>query len=103
MGAHRTSPVDPPPPPRQPCAMRALPLALLAASLLAACAVPVGPDDARLDPGPPITGRAGIGYTNAEVRADLVAPLCAARGLAPATIAIGPIDGTARAVRATCA
>lgn len=70
--------------------------------LLAGCAVPVGPDDARLDPGPPITGQVGIGYTNAQVREDLVGPICAGRGLSPATVAIGRVDGEARSVRATC-
>ena len=60
------------------------------------------PGDVRLNPGPPITGTVGIGYTNADVREDLVAPICARRGLLPATVALGPIEDGARRVRATC-
>ena len=71
--------------------------------LLAACAMPLTPEDVRLDPGPPITGTVGIGYTNEEVREDLVAPICARRGLLPATVALGPIEDGARRVRASCA
>ena len=75
---------------------------LLPVLLLAACAGPFGAGDVRLDRGPPITGRVGIDYTNADVRERLVAPLCAERGLLPATVAIGPIEDGARSVRATC-
>ena len=74
----------------------------LASAALAGCAGPFAPGDVRLDPGPPITGRVGIDYTNADVRERLVAPLCADRGLLPATVAIGPVEDGARAVRATC-
>ncbi len=78
------------------------PILLATSSLLAACTAPLPPQDVRLDPGPPITGAVGVGYTNAEIRERLVAPLCADRGLVPATVAIGRIEGQARPVRATC-
>ena len=81
---------------------RAAIAALLALATLTACTAPLAPEDVRLDPGPPITGAVGVGYTNAEIRERLVAPLCADRGLVPATVAIGRIEGQARPVRATC-
>ena len=71
---------------------------------LAACAMPPAPDEARLRTGDAtIDGTVGIGFTNEEIRRDLVAPECAARGLSVGSIAIGRIEDGARRVTATCA
>lgn len=82
--------------------MRCAPAAGL---LLAACAMPQpGPDEARLTyRDGTVSGRVGFALTNEQVRRQLVAPECAARGLAVATLTFGRIADGARQVSATCA
>ena len=93
--------------------------AILALGSLAACTTPLGspieetvaPEPRPAPEGPTrpvpreqtITGTAGIEYTNARIRTELVDPECARRGLAFAALSIGRLEGGSRPYTATCA
>ena len=72
--------------------------------VLAACATPPGPDEARLTyRDGTVSGQVGFALTNEEVRRRLVEPECRARGLGVGSVTFGRIADGARDVRATCA
>lgn len=83
--------------------------------LLAACSQPLPPGEFESGAGPlrpqprgeiptefTFTGTAGLGYTNARIRAELVDPECARRGLAFGSLSIGRIEDGGRRFTATC-
>ena len=83
--------------------------------LLAACTQPLPPGEADVDAGPlrpqprgevpsefTFTGTAGLGYTNARIRSELVDPECARRGLTFGSLSIGRIDDGGRPFTASC-
>ena len=88
-------------------------LALLLA--LAACTQPLPPGEAVVDaadrrPQPrgtvptefAFSGTAGLGFTNARIRAELVEPECARRGLSFGSLSIGRVEDGARGFEASC-
>ena len=88
---------------------------LLPLLLMAACTQPLEPGEATLDTGPlrpqargtvptehAFTGEAGLEYTNARIRSELVEPECARRGLTFGSLSIGRIEDGARAFEASC-
>ena len=84
-------------------------------ALLAACTQPLAPGEASVDAGPirpqargtvltdyAFSGAAGLEYTNARIRSELVEPECARRGLAFGSLSIGRIADGERVFEASC-